>query len=129
MIANTDDRSFDDVSDEDRRLALAVLEKLEKDGVHGIKSRLEKAGEPNAIRSWVSLERAMPVRAETIAEIFEDGELQGFESKTGLNREVLLDRLAHILPRVIGRLSPLGKLPSERALRFQSSELRRKLVK
>jgi uncharacterized protein YidB (DUF937 family) len=128
-----DDRSFDAASEEDRKLALAVLERLESDGAGGIQARLERAGEPGAIRSWVSLERAVPVSPAAVEKIFLPDELKKLQAKLGLSSsepmDFLLERLAQVLPKVIGRLSPLGKLPSERAFKFQTSELRRKLAR
>jgi uncharacterized protein YidB (DUF937 family) len=131
-VNTIDDRSFDQVSEDDRRLALALLEDFEKLGSEGIKARLEKAGDPIATRSWVSLERAMPVTPDTVEKIFEPAELEHLRAKLGTEtttKEWLVDHLARLLPRMIGRLSPLGKLPTERALRFQTSELRRKLAR
>jgi uncharacterized protein YidB (DUF937 family) len=121
--------SFDDATPEDRSLALAVLEDLEKEGVEGLKARLERADD-DTVRSWVSLERAAPISTEAVEKMFGDDELQKLQTRFGATGAPLItQRLALILPRIIGRLTPLGKLPTDRALKFQFSELKRKLVR
>ena len=121
--------SFDETSAEDRRLALAVIENLEKAGVEGIKVRLERAADPTVVRSWVSLDRAVPVTTEIVERIFGPDEIKKFQERFGVTGEPVLQRLTQVLPRIIGRLTPLGKLPTDRALKFQFTELRRKLAR
>src|SRR4051812_31178656 len=112
--------SFDDASPEGRSLALAVLEDLGKNGLAGFRQRLEKTGD-DTVRSLVGLEQGAPVSTEAVAKMFEPDELEELQTRFSSTAPQLTQRLAVLVPRLVERLTPLGKLPSERALKFQCS--------
>ena len=130
-MLHEDDRPLTDAPEEDRNLALAVLEYLERDGAEGLRMRLERAEDPSVTRSWVSLDDPMPATPAAVKKVFTPEELEQLKAKVGATAtpQWVVEHLTQLLPKIVDRLSPLGKLPTDRTLQFQTSELRRKLLR
>jgi uncharacterized protein YidB (DUF937 family) len=124
MMINSD-TSFEG---NDRRLVIAVIEMLQGEGRKGIEDRLKKVDE-KAARSWTSLdEQNCPTTGAMIEAMFAKGELEQLEKRSGMTSSIVVERLAALWPKILKRLAPLGKLPTDRILQIQAAELRRKLA-
>ena|SRR5258708_24519958 len=125
---NSANTSLEEIAPEDRRLVVAVVEKVQEEGRKWIDARLEKVENPRIVWSWTSLDENSPATASMVRKIFEQDELRQFETMSGLTDERLVGRLAILWPQILKRLAPLGKLPADRILKIQAAELRRKLA-
>ena len=83
-----------------------------KEGVGELVDRFKQGGQGAAVDTWV--ERGPNTRIEEAqlekalgAEVIDD-----LVQQTGLSREVLLSRLALVLPEAVDKLTPEGRLPA-----------------
>jgi len=83
---------------------------VEPDALQELISRLEHAGYADIMRSWISDGRNEPIEPQEIAAALGPHAAELTRS-SGLPREALLQQLARLLPVVIDRLTPHGKLP------------------
>ncbi len=114
---NSANTSLEEIAPEDRRLVVAVVEKVQEEGRKWIDARLEKVENPRIVWSWTSLDENSPATASMVRKIFEQDELRQFETMSGLTDERLVGRLAILWPQILKRLAPLGKLPADRILK------------
>lgn len=82
---------------------------VEPDALQELISRLEHAGYGDIVRSWIGEGRNEPIAPQEIGAAL--GPHAAELRNSGLPREVLLQELAQLLPVIIDRLTPHGKLP------------------
>jgi len=80
-------------------------------GVSGILSKFEQAGLGSTVRSWVGTGPNDPVSSTQVHQALGPDLLQQLAAKTGLSPEELAEKLSHVLPGVIDKLTPAGTIP------------------
>jgi uncharacterized protein YidB (DUF937 family) len=83
---------------------------VEPDALQELVSRLEHAGYGQIIGSWIGDGGNAPIEPQQIA-VALSPHASDLSRNSGLPREVLLQELARLLPAVIDRITPQGKLP------------------
>jgi uncharacterized protein YidB (DUF937 family) len=83
---------------------------LEPDALQELISRLEHAGYREVIASWIGEGGNQPIEPQQIAAAL-GPRATDLSRDSRLPREVLLQQLARLLPAVIDRITPDGKLP------------------
>ena len=83
---------------------------VEPDALQELLSRLEHAGYGEIIGSWIGDGGNEPIEPRQIA-VALGPHASDLSRNSGLPREVLLQELARLLPAVIDRITPHGKLP------------------
>ena len=83
---------------------------VEPDALQELFSRLEHAGYGEIISSWIGDGGNEPIEPQQIA-VALGPHASDLSRNSGLPREVLLQELARLLPAVIDRITPHGKLP------------------
>jgi len=83
---------------------------VEPDALQELVSRLKHAGYGEIIRSWIDDGANESIEPQQIDAAL-GPHLTDLLRNSGLPREVLLQELARLLPAVIDRLTPHGKLP------------------
>jgi uncharacterized protein YidB (DUF937 family) len=83
---------------------------VEPDALQELVSRLEHAGYGEIIRSWIGDGGNEPIEPQQIAAAL-GPHATDLSRNSSLPREVLLQELARLLPAVIDRVTPHGKLP------------------
>jgi uncharacterized protein YidB (DUF937 family) len=83
---------------------------VEPDALQELLSRLEHAGYGEIIGSWIGDGGNEPIEPQQIA-VALGPHASDLSRNSGLPREVLLQELARLLPAVIDRITPHGKLP------------------
>jgi uncharacterized protein YidB (DUF937 family) len=81
-------------------------------GLAGLVQGFQKNGLGDVVSSWISTGENLPISAEQIQSGLGTGLLQQFANTTGLSQEGASSKLAEILPGVIDKLTPDGKLPA-----------------
>jgi uncharacterized protein YidB (DUF937 family) len=82
-------------------------------GVGNTVQDLERSGHGEIARSWVDRGANRSITAEKLAAALGEDGIRDLMQQTGMERDELLATLSEHLPRVIDRLTPQGRLPTE----------------
>jgi len=92
-------------------MATVVNGLIEKHGgVQGIVSQLQQQGLGATVQSWIGNGPNQPISAEQVHQALSPQVLQELAAKTGLSTQDLAAKLSAILPQVIDKLTPNGKV-------------------
>jgi uncharacterized protein YidB (DUF937 family) len=94
-------------------LASVVNQLIEKHGgVQGIITQLEQQGLGSTVKSWVGTGPNQPISPSQVHQAFGPEILAELAAKTGLNPQDLAQKISQVLPQVVDKLTPGGKLPT-----------------
>ncbi len=91
-------------------------------GLQNLISQFDAKGLGDIIGSWVGTGQNKPIAADQIQKVFNSDALSGIASKLGLNANDLSGQLSNLLPGVVDKLTPNGKVP-EGDILSQASDL------
>jgi len=80
-------------------------------GVSGLAQSFEQNGLGHLMSSWIGTGENLPVSADQVRSILGNERVAEFAAKAGISPDVASSHLAELLPDVISKLSPEGKLP------------------
>jgi len=80
-------------------------------GLGDLLERFQRAGFGEQAQSWVGTGQNLPIPADVIAQIFGRGGLSQIAQQTGLNERDASEGLSQLLPEVVDRLTPEGRVP------------------
>jgi len=80
-------------------------------GIQGIVDQFEKQGLGATVQSWIGNGPNQPITAEQIHQALGAGGLKDLAAKAGLSTQDLAAKLSAILPQVIDKMTPDGKVP------------------
>jgi uncharacterized protein YidB (DUF937 family) len=80
-------------------------------GIQGIVDQFAKQGLGATAQSWVGNGPNQPVTADQVHQAFGAEGLQELAAKAGLSTQDLAARLSAVLPQVVDKLTPNGKVP------------------
>ncbi len=80
-------------------------------GIQGIVDQFEKQGLGATVQSWIGNGPNQPITAEQIHQALGTEGLKDLAAKAGLSTQDLAARLSAILPQVIDKMTPDGKVP------------------
>ncbi|MBS4035362.1 MAG: DUF937 domain-containing protein [Ignavibacterium sp.] len=92
------------------------------DGLQNLISQFDSKGLGDVIGSWVGTGQNRSISAEQIQNILGSDALSGIASKLGINVNELSGQLSNLLPGVVDKLTPEGKVP-EGDIMSQASDL------
>jgi uncharacterized protein YidB (DUF937 family) len=84
-------------------------------GVQGIVAQLEKQGLAGTARSWISNEPNQPITPDQVHQVFGSDMISQLAAKVGMNPQDLAQKLSHVLPTAIDKLTPNGQVPPKNA--------------
>lgn len=79
-------------------------------GLPGLVEKLQSSGLGDLVGSWVGTGRNLPVSAEQIQSMLGSGVIGNLAAKLGIDPQQAASILASVLPQVIDRLTPSGKV-------------------
>jgi len=82
------------------------------DAIGELVNRFKTSGDAEIADSWVSSERNLGVSPEQLERAIGPYTLTELETKTGLSREELLERLSRDLPQAVDHMTPFGRVPT-----------------
>ncbi|MEH0198948.1 YidB family protein [Caulobacter sp. CCNWLY153] len=82
-------------------------------GVGGLVDAFQKGGLSEVAQSWVSSDQNLPVSPEQIQAVLGSGVVGQFAEKLGVDPQTAAAKLSEILPGLVDKLTPGGKLPDE----------------
>ena len=85
---------------------------LEASALQQLLARFQARGFADIIQSWIGTEANLPIEPRQLGQALGEQKLDELAQQTGVPRPALLDELARLLPTVIDRLTPQGKLPT-----------------
>ena len=80
-------------------------------GIAAIVEKLQKAGCGDAVKSWIGTGENAPIGPEPIKKALGSGAVKDLANQSGLPENELLTQLSKMLPGLIDRLTPNGRLP------------------
>jgi uncharacterized protein YidB (DUF937 family) len=96
-------------------LLSAVLRMLADDGdgpgMDGLQERFEESGLAETLNSWIGRGANMPIEPEELQRVLGDDTIAALAQQQGLSPATTADRLAQMLPFVVDKLTPGGRLP------------------
>jgi uncharacterized protein YidB (DUF937 family) len=81
-------------------------------GLGGLLDKLQKGGLGNVANSWIGSGQNLPVSPNTLGPALGPDIIKTLAQRTGLSEEDLTKQLSQILPGVVDKLTPAGRLPT-----------------
>jgi uncharacterized protein YidB (DUF937 family) len=97
------------------KLANAVVKKFQTNdggGLTALLQQLEAKGLGQVAQSWIGTGNNLPISAEQIENALGSEQIQQLAAKVGVSPDVIKSHLAEILPKIVDRLTPDGKVPA-----------------
>ena len=98
------------------QVALDMLQNNAQGGLGGLLDQFAKAGLGEQVGSWISTGKNLPISAEDLARVLGGGQLQDLASRAGISTGDVSGQLAAILPQLVDKLTPGGRMPDGDAL-------------
>jgi uncharacterized protein YidB (DUF937 family) len=86
---------------------------VEPDALQQLIARFEQSGYADIIRSWIGSGENQPIEPHQLKDALGPKKVEELSRETGLPNHALLDELGRLLPIVIDRLTPQGRLPEQ----------------
>jgi len=80
-------------------------------GLNGLISQFTSKGLGDVVGSWVSTGKNLPISPEQIKGVLGDDTVKNIASKLGIDSSALTSQLSNLLPDVVDKLTPDGKVP------------------
>jgi uncharacterized protein YidB (DUF937 family) len=84
-----------------------------ENGLGGLVERFRQGGLEEVIKSWVGTGPNKAISPTQLQQALGPETVDGLSRETGMPRDDLLSQLARLLPEVIDKLTPDGKVPRE----------------
>ncbi|GAO04063.1 YidB family protein [Anaeromyxobacter sp. PSR-1] len=97
-------------------LIQAVMGLLSGGGLQQLVASFQQKGLGDVIGSWVSTGPNQPISPGQLGEALGADRLRGLAQQTGLDAGALTSQLSSLLPGLVDRLTPDGKLPDAGSL-------------
>jgi uncharacterized protein YidB (DUF937 family) len=78
-----------------------------------ITNGFHSAGLDNVLQSWVGTGQNLPISGDQVKQVLGSGNVADLGVRAGMSENDTSNALAGMLPQVIDKLTPNGKLPSE----------------
>jgi uncharacterized protein YidB (DUF937 family) len=83
----------------------------QKGGLNGLISQFTSKGLGDVIGSWVSTGKNLPVSPDQLKNALGDDTVKNIASKLGMDSNAVTSQLSNLLPDVVDKLTPDGKVP------------------
>lgn len=86
------------------------------DGLGGLIDRFRQSGQGKVVDSWVGSGPNQPVSPGQVGNVLGSDVLKNLAARSGMSEEELIQQLSQILPGVVDKLTPQGRLPTSAEL-------------
>jgi uncharacterized protein YidB (DUF937 family) len=97
-------------------MATKLLSNESGGGLAGLLKQFESKGLGEQVASWVGLSENKPLSGGQVTEVLGSEQVQQFAKQAGIDPEHVSKLLAQLLPKMIDKLTPKGKVPEGDAL-------------
>ena len=80
-------------------------------GLQGVVGEFEKNGLGPTVRSWVGTGPNQPISPQDVHKALGPDLLRELAEKSGLSEQDLVQKLSHVLPQAVDKLTPNGTIP------------------
>jgi uncharacterized protein YidB (DUF937 family) len=81
-------------------------------GLGGLVDKLQKGGLGNVVNSWIGQGQNQPVSPNQLGPALGPQIIKALAARSGLSEEELVKQLSQVLPGVVDKLTPHGRLPT-----------------
>ena len=106
---------------------IGMINNPQTGGLSGLAQMFKDKGLGDAISSWISTGKNLPVSAEQIQQVLGADQVQEISKNAGVSKEEASSGLAALLPEIIDKLTPDGKVPESDMLAQGLNKLKSKL--
>ncbi|HEV7913731.1 MAG TPA: YidB family protein [Albitalea sp.] len=89
----------------------AVLSLLAGPGIDRIVERFEQGGLSDVMDSWIARGENLPISADALQRVLGADTVEQIAQQAGLSNRATADRLSRMLPYVVDKLTPAGRVP------------------
>lgn len=82
-------------------------------GVEGLIKRFDECGMSDVLHSWIGRGSNLPISPDDVQRVLGSETIEDIAQQVGLSERVTADRLSQMLPFVVNKLTPHGKLPAD----------------
>lgn len=108
--------------------AIKLLNNPQTGGLAGLVQTFRDKGLDDVISSWINTGENKPVSGEQVQQALDQGQIEEAAQAAGVSREEASSGLANLLPQLIDKLTPDGKLPEGDAIGQALAALKSKLM-
>ena len=81
-------------------------------GLGGLLDKLQKGGLGNVVNSWIGSGQNQPVSPKQLSPALGSDIIKALAQRSGLSEEEITKQLSQVLPGVVDKLTPAGRLPT-----------------
>ena len=85
-------------------------------GLNELLKQFQQSGQGDAAKSWVGTGPNTSISPSDLAKVLGADQINTLAAQTGMSRDELIAGLSQMLPEVIDKLTPHGRLPTEQEL-------------
>jgi len=82
-------------------------------GLGGLLSRLQQSGQGDVVKSWVGTGQNQPISPSQLGTALGPDIISALAQRTGLSEQELQSQLSQLLPGIVDKLTPNGRLPTQ----------------
>jgi uncharacterized protein YidB (DUF937 family) len=109
--------------------AISVIDHPQIGGLSGLIDKFKTNGLGEIVSSWIGTGSNLPISAEQIGQVLGKENISSIAGTLGVSDQELSDRLAGLLPQLIDRLTPDGRVPDNHALGASLASLAEKFLR
>jgi uncharacterized protein YidB (DUF937 family) len=108
---------------------MGLINNPQTGGLSGLAQQFKDKGLGDALSSWISTGNNLPVSADQIKRVLGADKIQQISENVGVSQEEASKGLASLLPEIIDKLTPDGKVPENDMLTQGLNALKGKLFR
>ncbi|MBN1396618.1 MAG: DUF937 domain-containing protein [Bacteroidetes bacterium] len=90
---------------------MGLLNNQQIGGISGLVEKLSAKGLGDVVNSWISTGKNMPVSPQQIQNALGSDTISQIAAKLGVNTDKASKQVSNMLPQIVDRLTPGGKMP------------------
>ena len=106
---------------------MGLINNPQTGGLSGLAQAFKEKGLGDTISSWISTGKNLPVSADQIKNVLGADQVQQIAEKAGISQTEASKGLASLLPEIIDKLTPDGKVPESDSIAEGLNMLKNKL--
>ena len=80
-------------------------------GLNGLVQQFTSKGMGNLVSSWIGTGENLPISSDQISALLNSDTIKNLSAKLGIDVNTLMGQLSNLLPQVVDKLTPDGKVP------------------
>jgi len=115
-------------SSEEKNIIDSAMDLFKSGGLNNMLKSFENNGLGNIISSWIGKGENLPVSGDQIKKTVDSSFIQDIAKKLGLSEDKASEKIANILPGLVDKVTPDGKIPEGNILQEGIDFLKKKFL-